>query len=98
MWTPPSQAAQGPGPTQTLTSAQLWSDIERVCWEHFRTRLSVASPAFHALLEGSISPLALVRAVCKKTGVQIAARTYGDPAAVHGEVLGSQWGRVVVYR
>eukprot|EP00041_Stephanoeca_diplocostata_P031856 m.1002888 g.1002888 ORF g.1002888 m.1002888 type:complete len:1315 (+) comp24038_c1_seq2:210-4154(+) len=78
-------AATGPGLTQTLTPTQLWADISRVCWEHFRTRLAVASAEFQALLAGSISPLALVRAVCKKTGVQLVARSYGDAAAVSGE-------------
>lgn len=65
-----------------LTAPQLWATVGKACFSHFQTRISVANGVGGFLQLGpaaegmQVSKLALLRSVCKKTGVQLLARQY----------------------
>ena len=65
-----------------LSAAQLWATVADACFSHYQTRISVANGEGGFLQLGpaaegmQVSKLALLRSVCKKTGVQILARQY----------------------
>lgn len=64
-----------------LTPQRVWTEVTRVCAVHFRTLIVVSNSNSHLRVGTGpnavlVSKLALLRSLCKKTGVQMLARKY----------------------